>query len=72
MEILTTVSLVFGRPAHVWLGMVLAPLLIVQMIGGFMMTRRGKAEYLKYHKWNAVILGIFALVHLYYALRLYF
>jgi hypothetical protein len=66
------VSIFLGKPVFVWFGLLAALLLIFQMIGGFMMTKKGKAEYLKYHKWNAVILGIFALVHLYYALRLYF
>jgi len=66
------VPILFGKPVVVWFGLVSALLLVIQMIGGFMMVKKGKMEYLKYHKWNAVVLGIFALAHLYYAIRLYF
>lgn len=66
------VPILFGKPIHLWFGLVLALLLAVQMTGGFMMVKRGKMEYLKYHKWNAVVLGLFALAHFYYALRIYF
>lgn len=64
--------ILFGKPIFVWFGLVAALLLIFQMAGGFMMVKKGKMEYLKYHKWNAVLLGLFALLHLFYTLRLYF
>lgn len=65
-------QILFGKPIGFWFGLLAAMLLIFQTIGGFMMVKKGKMEYLKYHKWNAVILAVFALAHVLYALRIYF
>lgn len=66
------IPILLDKPIFVWFGLLAALLLFFQMAGGYMMVKKGKMEYLKYHKWNAVVLGIFALAHLYYAIKLYF
>jgi len=71
MEFLTTVPLLFGRPANVWLGMVLAVLLLFQIYLGIMMVR-GRMNFLKLHKINAAFLLIVALIHAYYGLGIWF
>lgn len=71
MEFLTTVPLIFGRPANIWLGMILGVLLIFQVCLGIMMTR-GRMNLLKIHKINAAILLIIAFIHAYWGLGIWF
>jgi hypothetical protein len=72
MEFLTIVPLVWGKPVNIWLGIVLAVLLLFQIYLGIMMVRRGRMNLLKLHKINAMLLLIVALVHAYYGLGIWF
>jgi hypothetical protein len=71
MEFLTTVPLIFGRPANIWLGIILGVLLLFQIYLGMMMVR-GRMNLLKLHKINATLLLLVALVHAYWGLGIWF
>lgn len=71
MEFLTTVPLIFGRPANIWLGMILGGLLFFQIYLGIRMVR-GRMNFLKLHKINAALLLLVALVHAYWGLGIWF
>ncbi len=71
MEFLTTVPLLWGRPANIWLGIILGVLLIFQIYLGIMMVR-GRMNLLKLHKINATLLFIIAFVHAYWGLGIWF
>lgn len=71
MEIFTTVPLVFGRPANVWLGIILLLLIVFQITSGAMMAR-GKLKFLRYHKINAGLIILVVIFHAYWGLGLWF
>jgi len=71
MEFLTIVPLIFGRPANIWLGIILGVLLLFQIYLGMMMVR-GRMNLLKLHKINAALLLLVALVHAYWGLGIWF
>jgi len=71
MEFLTTVPLIFGRPANIWLGIILGVLLLFQIYLGMMMVR-GRMNLLKLHKINATLLLLVALAHAYWGLGIWF
>ncbi len=71
MDFLTTVPLLWGRPANIWLGIILGVLLIFQIYLGIMMVR-GRLNLLKLHKINATLLSIVAFVHAYWGLGIWF
>ncbi|MBI5072000.1 hypothetical protein HZB93_03890 [Candidatus Falkowbacteria bacterium] len=71
MDFLTTVPLLWGRPANIWLGIILGVLLIFQIYLGIMMVR-GRMNLLKLHKINAAFLFIIALIHAYWGLGIWF
>lgn len=72
MEFFTTVPLLWGRPANIWLGIILGVLLLFQIYLGIMMTRRGRINLLKIHKVNAALLLLAAFFHAYWGLGIWF
>ncbi len=71
MEFLTTVPLLWGRPANIWLGIVLLLLVAFQVTTGAMMVR-GKIKFLRYHKINAALIILTILFHAYWGLGIWF
>ncbi len=71
MDFFTTVPLIFGRPANVWLGILLGVLLLFQIYLGIRMVR-GRMNLLKLHKINATLLLLVAFVHAYWGLGIWF
>lgn len=65
------VPVFFGKPIHIWLGIILAFLLTWQIYLGINVYR-GKFGILKYHKWNALAIAIVALVHMFFGLGIWF
>lgn len=71
MSFLTTIPIIFGKPLHIWLGLVLAVLLAIQIYTGHY-ANKGKRGYLRIHLVNATIFILIAIVHIYLALGLWF
>lgn len=66
------IPVLFGRPVHLYFGILAALLLFMQIMGGCVMVKRGKGKYLRYHKFGAIILAIFSAIHIFIALKIYF
>ena len=65
------VILIFDRPLVFWLGLIVLPLFVLQIIIGILMTSGGKYQLLKYHKLNALILSILVIIHALFGISLY-
>ena len=59
--------IIFGMPLFAWLGAVTFILIITQIFLGVAMTVYGKAVF-KFHRINAIIIIILAIIHVSYAL----
>lgn len=71
MNFLTTVPLILGKPANIWVGIILGILIILQVFFGVMLSK-GKSKYLKAHKINAGLILLAAAAHAYWGLGLWF
>jgi len=71
LNFLTTIPLILGYPAHIWLGLILALFLIIQITTGILMIK-GKMQYLKIHRIVWILIALIALIHMYYGLGLWF
>jgi hypothetical protein len=71
MSFLTTIPMVFGYPLHIWLGLLLMLLLVWQVYTGHY-ANLGKRGFLNIHKISAGIFILVAIIHIYYALGLWF
>lgn len=65
------VPLVAGKPLHIWLGIILIPLLATQIILGVLMIK-GRVNLLRAHKIFAILIALTALIHLFYGLGIWF
>lgn len=66
-----TAPIIFDKPLYVWLGILLLPLLISQILTGIAMMK-GKSGVLRYHKIIAILIIMVVIVHAFYGLSLWF
>jgi heme A synthase len=66
-----TIPLLFDKPLNVWLGIVLAAIVLLQIASGIIMTK-GKYNILPLHRLNALLLAAVAAVHAYYGIGYWF
>ncbi|MFA5188714.1 MAG: hypothetical protein WC460_05120 [Patescibacteria group bacterium] len=71
MSFLTAVPLVFGYPAHIWLGLILFILIVIQITTGIMMVKVNM-KYFKIHRINFILIVSVMLGHMYWGLGLWF
>jgi hypothetical protein len=64
---------VFTKPLHVWLGMIILLLLLIQIYLGIVLVKTGKKQVRFFHtKIVWVVLIIIALIHGFYGFQIYF
>ncbi len=63
--------LVLGRPANIWLGIILLLLITIQITLGIMMVR-GRMNLLGAHKVNAALIAVVSAFHAYWGLGIWF
>jgi len=71
IDFLTTVPIIFGKPANIWGGMILFSLIMIQIYLGIVMAR-GNFKVLRYHKAIAASIFVLAVFHAYYGIGLTF
>jgi succinate dehydrogenase hydrophobic anchor subunit len=67
--------IIFGRPIHVWLGLLTLLLLLFQIVLGIFVVNgvgRGTRVHFIHTKVNWIILLLIALIHGYYGFQIYF
>lgn len=65
------VPVIFGKPIHIWLGMILSILIFWQIYLGISIYK-GKWNILKYHKWNAAAIVAIMLIHMFFGIGIWF
>ncbi len=64
------ITILFGKPLVFWAGLLALLFFSLQIYSGIKMMK-GRPEFLKYHKLNAIILCFIVAIHLILGLMLY-
>ena len=66
-----TVPVIFDKPLNIWLGLILATLLVVQVTSGILMARGRRALFVP-HITNAALIAIVVGVHAFFGIGIWF
>jgi hypothetical protein len=66
-----TVPIVFDKPLNIWLGLILAALLVAQVTSGILMVRGRRVLFVP-HVVNAGLIAIVVSVHAFFGIGIWF